>query len=772
MLLSSLKDGGFLSRKRDGRNKLTLKKVPVSLEYMEGTMRKAVFTLFGWAIILSAFATVHKAAEYLTPFESDNKIAVSGNIMYVVVDFCSVHAVDVQNPASPILLSTYTIPQETSRIWAFGSLVCLLHRPSMTSTYIYLIDYSDPSHPTQRTECSVDAPIYDIDFQGDVAFIACGDSGFRIINFAIPNFMDPIYTDDSIDSAQKVQVEGDRVYVGRGDNSYCNSVTIYDISYILDPDRIANYTFNTRVCSSFFQVSGSQLFTVLEDGTIQVYQFLQPQAPTLVTSLDYDCSPKKIFLSGNTLFCCRRTHNGIFGFNVSDLLNPVCIFVYQIQSPNGSYAVGDGFLACEFTSNRIDIIDISEPDNPYLLSVYPDLSSTISYDNLLAYMQDSRYIVCLSINDPTSVCIIDSIPRLTGQFTVKDNIIYTMASDIPLIIRDISDPDNVVLLAQITDGGTQGRSISFDGSTAVLCEYEVWVTGYENEEYNSYFRIIDLSNLSSPQLLGRVSFPGRTPSDFPSNIISNNYLYILGRFDDLVIFDISDPMNPVQVGGIDLGSSVQSMQLYGSTMYVIDPRRGVMKVDVSDPSNPVLLDTIIPNSSSYLGTCCLEGNLLFIEDEAWNEIIVYDLSSPQPPEVVCQYYGNYRCDDIFVQNSSVFVSNYSSGLYVLDLYGILPTSDSASLPAQSFAISNYPNPFNPSTTISYSLPQDGRVELAIYNVKGQRIRTLISEAQVAGTHNVVWDGTDSRGNKVASGLYLYRVSSGNHSATGKALIMK
>jgi hypothetical protein len=97
----------------------------------------------------------------------------------------------------------------------------------------------------------------------------------------------------------------------------------------------------------------------------------------------------------------------------------------------------------------------------------------------------------------------------------------------------------------------------------------------------------------------------------------------------------------------------------------------------------------------------------------------------------------------------------------------------APLPSPSrLTASNYPNPFNPSTTISYSLPQDGRVELAIYNVKGQRIRTLISEGQVTGTHNITWDGTDDHGQPVGSGVYLYRLQRGSLSSTNKCILLK
>ncbi|MCP5375417.1 MAG: tetratricopeptide repeat protein [Rickettsiaceae bacterium] len=74
----------------------------------------------------------------------------------------------------------------------------------------------------------------------------------------------------------------------------------------------------------------------------------------------------------------------------------------------------------------------------------------------------------------------------------------------------------------------------------------------------------------------------------------------------------------------------------------------------------------------------------------------------------------------------------------------------------NFAVENYPNPFNPSTTISYSLPSDANVKVVIYDIMGRIIKTLTSETQTSGNHQVVWDGTNLNGARVSSGIYLYR----------------
>lgn len=87
-------------------------------------------------------------------------------------------------------------------------------------------------------------------------------------------------------------------------------------------------------------------------------------------------------------------------------------------------------------------------------------------------------------------------------------------------------------------------------------------------------------------------------------------------------------------------------------------------------------------------------------------------------------------------------------------------------------ISNYPNPFNPSTTISFYLPESGEVVLEVFNIKGQRVKTLLNEKKETGSHDYVWNGTDQNGRIVSSGVYFYKISIGTKSIVSKMLLMK
>lgn len=85
---------------------------------------------------------------------------------------------------------------------------------------------------------------------------------------------------------------------------------------------------------------------------------------------------------------------------------------------------------------------------------------------------------------------------------------------------------------------------------------------------------------------------------------------------------------------------------------------------------------------------------------------------------------------------------------------------------------NYPNPANGRTIIYYTLPQPGQANIKIYDVVGRLVKTLVQGQQPDGYHSVAWDGKDSDGNKVATGIYLYRMSAGNYTKTNKMTVLR
>ncbi len=87
-------------------------------------------------------------------------------------------------------------------------------------------------------------------------------------------------------------------------------------------------------------------------------------------------------------------------------------------------------------------------------------------------------------------------------------------------------------------------------------------------------------------------------------------------------------------------------------------------------------------------------------------------------------------------------------------------------------LGNYPNPFNSTTFISFSLQKDSYITLSIFNVKGEFIKILLNGHKFAGVHNIIWDGKDNFGTSVSSGIYFCNIQVGKYSSSKKMLLVK
>ncbi|MFZ5515510.1 MAG: T9SS type A sorting domain-containing protein [Candidatus Zhuqueibacterota bacterium] len=106
-------------------------------------------------------------------------------------------------------------------------------------------------------------------------------------------------------------------------------------------------------------------------------------------------------------------------------------------------------------------------------------------------------------------------------------------------------------------------------------------------------------------------------------------------------------------------------------------------------------------------------------------------------------------------------------------FSVTGVNNLAEAPARSYRLlQNYPNPFNPNTTIGYELPRDERVTITVYNVNGQLVCVLVDEIKKGGQHRVEWDGKNSSGQSVTSGVYFYRLRAGDFVKQRKLLVLR
>lgn len=143
-------------------------------------------------------------------------------------------------------------------------------------------------------------------------------------------------------------------------------------------------------------------------------------------------------------------------------------------------------------------------------------------------------------------------------------------------------------------------------------------------------------------------------------------------------------------------------------------------------------------------------------------------SAEQSPTHVFTAINTYTVTLTVTDNGNATATT-TQNVQITNMVGI---AAEAALP-EKFALSqNFPNPFNPSTTISYALPKKTQVRLTIYNMLGKEIRTLVNRTEDAGYKSVVWDGLDQRGQLISTGVYIYKIQAGEFTHTRKMIFMK
>ncbi len=169
---------------------------------------------------------------------------------------------------------------------------------------------------------------------------------------------------------------------------------------------------------------------------------------------------------------------------------------------------------------------------------------------------------------------------------------------------------------------------------------------------------------------------------------------------------------------------------------------------------------------------------IYNSDGLLNTIEQYYRIYPLNPEIwTLNLYKDYTFQEGYPIVETTFFPNTGEEdfvpqlRYCLGYQEIVPAEDPV-LPVSSGSLSVYPNPFNPSAGISFSLESAGHTEIAVFNLRGQKVRVLLDAEKGAGIHHVSWDGKDGQGGVLAAGIYFIRLTWGSESRSVKAVLAK
>ena len=224
---------------------------------------------------------------------------------------------------------------------------------------------------------------------------------------------------------------------------------------------------------------------------------------------------------------------------------------------------------------------------------------------------------------------------------------------------------------------------------------------------------------------------------------------------------------------------------------------GILDIYFGSQDLDFFLDTLAVENSGL-------GSLFYcdINNDSYNDVVTFGVTLspyevdiflfyggntiPNQPDIIIPVNDNYSgvvqcgCNlgdfngdgnkDIFIHNGNTGDPTSNATIYTME---ISQSSDEEITSCSSFLLKNYPNPFNPETNISFQLEKESEIELNIYNIKGQKVKTITKDVFEKGFHELIWNGNDSSGKEVSSGVYLYKLNVNDKSkAVKKCLLLK
>ena len=323
------------------------------------------------------------------------------------------------------------------------------------------------------------------------------------------------------------------------------------------------------------------------------------------------------------------------------------------------------------------------------------------------------------------------------------------------------------------------------------------ITGYE------IFRLASMASNALETSLGTVGVDNRTFTDHSPLVNTINYyavrtLYGTDRSANSNIVHIFRPRDSQHLIQQEDGSDKNAIHFNGFALNYFDPTEYVgsngyrvshLSVYFYELSPNLQILTVFSERDGMPGTTLFSmeiprANIV----RGWNTFALGTASSlifegrgfvagvrMYPNSSRIGISGN-SSDVSFSGVSNVDFEEFTGGVFMIRAYVDTNLGTSSSEPGivapSGLTAHNFPNPFNPVTTISFSMPQSGHALVQIYNIRGQLINTLLNEEIGVGTNSVVWRGTDSAGNSMSSGVYFYKIQTATDSIVNKMLLMK
>ena len=696
---------------------------------------------------------------WIEEFDSNiNDLESNENISFILTVNNGLYVYDISNENLPILISQYSNIES-------GQLI-------LDNNFAYIID----DRLVKKYDISNLENIFEIDsfiisqnlvqndinkvyIKNDLLFVASyeiyGGGGVWFLDafLDIFNIVDTNNIEFLFNTAGYVEQTFDTIYLNNQNFLYTANysssyISIYDCTNTND----IHFVSNINLDNSIELINENYVIT----SNAEIYEFVDNDILQLLDNLEFSFSSTG--LKDNLIYFTNYGSIDFYDLNSNQITTH---FSYPANTIQPIFA-NDILLI--ISENSLASINISNPTNSYLLWEVRDNFAYFQIDNERVYYREGCEIHIITLDDP-QVYLTD-IPAYGTWFKVSDNVLityfYNTSTNLTTIsFYDTEQIENPIFIDSYTFNNV-GNIINFendciysqlDNHLSVISTLDIFnpeviyeldfSLNYESPQIvkndsnlflinNEYCAVIDLSNAQQPEILIEYELVTQH-SQMDRAIVSNDILFLLPESNESLIYayDFSDYLNPQFISVVDLE----------------------LDFDISMINS--IEDKIAISSSDI------------------NSIFFYTVDNNNLLTLAREYQWNNRAYFCASHNDYLLVSVLTYGLNALS-NNVTPISENEiSNTTSQINFSNYPNPFNPTTTISFSIPNKSMVDLTVYNIKGQKVKTLSHNEFDHGYHSLIWNGDDDYGNAVSSGIYLYKISVNSETeAVKKCLLLK
>ena len=609
-------------------------------------------------------------------------IIVSGDKLYVLWEKEGLEIYDITDPYSPALLGKFP-DIEDDRFKSFTTMDLdgnILYLGG--KDYIAALDVSNPEDPVVVNFVGLNGAPLKIDYYDHKIFAAAGKLGLGA--FWVPS-PDRIY----LYGTQKgvyttVKAYRDLIFYGRLDEGSPDEKTLFPhlFSFPFTSPRVI------KIRDDYIFAGGMANFAT--------YQMVDYQKdPVMLWSEEIpttDC-----VLRDDNVYLAN-SYEGLSVFDISDVRHPFEIGrVRTSDVPQRGCAVGDKFFVAAGLSGVIEI-DAASPENPVVINRFGADRLTRVWD--VKYHDNSLFVLgAREVKDKTSPNI------FLEQYDIKGNHL----AEYPVCRVDKLDPIGEIAFG---DGycavslGSEGIEILRDG------------------DFKPLHHITDHS------------------VQFCDLIINNGFLYASDYVGGYQIWRLGEG-TPEFVGSIKTSEKGgNGIALVGKYLLAADGPNGLVVIDVRNPAEPQMVNSF----PSVWGTdLWVDGKFAYMSD-GQGGVKVFDISHLPELSLVDELPRSGYWTHIYGSDGLIFGVDAYAGVYIYTLQSDETTAfakKSAELPENTAISGAYPNPFNSATAISFTVAERTDVELSIYDVKGQKVATLIHDVIPAGKYTLRWNAEDS-----------------------------